>query len=442
MVKTVFVNGTTVTPAFLNAINNPIFDGSDLDGHAPKITNASLSDTPGDIKPEWQNFRDALKVSAGAGLSASYLSGSVTLPTGAVLTVIAGVVGLAASTTNYVFVSEQGTVIASAIAPIVGVPLAQVLTNANSVLQVIDLRPRFTVFPLASAIKVFGGTGEEGDFVASGSVTLSQGYNYFRNFTVPVGATVTISQFARILCSGDVTIDGTVEVTPLSLGGGFFITSALNVTGGLSGSGPGAGTGVNLSYGGASYNYAAAPYGSGGASGFGEMLSAGSARIASGGKGGGGIWIEARGKINVTGTIRAIGEAGGTGSLNSGTANISGGGGGSGGLVLLSSLSGINLLAASSIDVRGGAGGAAVAGASKGGGGGGGGQIVLISPSNNSSGIILVAGGADGTTLSGGTSLGGGSGAGFGGRGGGAALGAPTATSGQLVLRNFRGVGI
>ncbi|BAZ39388.1 hypothetical protein NIES4101_53410 [Calothrix sp. NIES-4101] len=434
MTKTTFTNGTAVTPEFLNAINNPVFDDADFDGHFPRITDADLSSSPGNVKPEWQAFRDTLKVSAGTGLSASYLGGAIILPSGETSTIAPATVSLTNNATNYVYVRSTGVVEVGLFLPSRCIPLAKIVTVAGAISgAVIDLRPRFAITPLANAIKVFGGSGDEGDYnLASGSATLDRGFYYYRNFTVAAGATLTISPFARIFCSGTVSIAGTVNISQFSSGGTSFSTQVIGNIGGLPGSGPGGGSGSSPT-GGQAYNYAATPYGSGGGSGF-LSITSGSGAIAPGGRGNGGIWIEAAGAVSVSGAINARGENGGVGSV-SGVGSSSGGGGGSGGLVLISSLTSITLTGAASIDVRGGNGGNGV-GNGDGGGGGGGGQVVLISPTITTTATIQLTGGSKGTTAGTG-SVGGGSGGGFGGAGGGQSAG----SNGQLITRNILPVG-
>ncbi len=435
MTKTTFTNGTIVTPEFLNSINNPIFDGTDFDGHFSLITDSDLSNVAGNVKPEWQGFRDTLKVSPGTGLSASYLGGAIMLPNGETGAIAPGVVTLGNNATNYVYVRDTGIVERGSFLPSRCIPLAKIITAAGIISgAIIDLRPRFSVLPLAIAIKVFGGSGDEGDYnLTTGTATLDRGFYYYKNFTVTAGATINISPFAKIFCSGDVNIAGTINVNFFASGGAVFQTSINNgPIGGLSGSGPGGGSGSS-NQGGQAYNYAATPYGSGGGSGF-ITLSTGSADIASGGKGGGGIWVEAAGSIVVTGSINARGESGKMGAV-AGVGSASGGGGGSGGLVLLSSLRSINVAFSSQIDVRGGAGGNGI-GNGDGGSGGGGGQVVLISPTINSIGTMLLSGGSKGVASSLGN-LGGGGGGGFGGTGGGQTAG----NTGQLITRNIIPVG-
>jgi hypothetical protein len=448
MAKTTFVPGQRVTSAFLNAINNPVFVSTpDDDGELGKITDADLSDASDQIKSGWYTFRDELKVTAGSGLVCNFTAGSVTLPSGAIQTISAGTITLVPGTTsitnNYIWLDASGSVVTGLTYPTISMPLALVVTASGAISSVADLRPRYRVAPVASAIKIFGGTGEQGDYsLASGTATFSDGFYYFRNFSVSAGATLTISRFAKIFCSGNVVIAGTVTVTTFSAGGTGFGTGGVSATsniGGLPGSGPGAGVGSGNDP--TAYSYAAAPYGSGGASGFYNSAAASGGNISNGGAGGGGLWIEAAGTISITtGTITARGGNADVGTSISGSPSISGGGGGSGGLILLSSLVSVTVGASATLDIRGGNGANATSGSAKGGGGGGGGTIVLISPNNNTSGSTLLrSAGSNGSDLGGG-GLGGGDGASFGGTGAKGTTGTGSSI-GLLVLRSFKAVG-
>ncbi|RCJ20117.1 hypothetical protein A6S26_05195 [Nostoc sp. ATCC 43529] len=436
MTKTTFVNGTTVTADFLNAINNPSFDGTDFDGHFAKITNDDLSDAAGQIKPEWTTFRDTLKVSAGTGLTASYTGGAVTLPNGTIAAIAPGTIALTDNATNFLYINSSGTVTAATARPLLALLLAQITTVGGAISgAVVDLRPRFIVSPRQEAIRSFGGSGGEGDYTLSGTATFDQGEYYFQNFTIQAGATLTIAGGAHIYVARNCSIAGTINVSTAVNGGAGFGTNVPGTVGGLSGAGPGGGSGSGI---GSAYNYVLARHGSGGGSGFCSLGSSSVGLVANGGRGGGGLIIECGGSISITGFINAKGGNGGDGTISSGSGSSSGGGGGSGGLVLLRSLTSITIFATATVDVRGGNGGNGNGTSARAGGGGGGGQVVLISPSNNTTGsTILLFSGTDGTET--GTAVGGGSGGGFGGSGG--QKGVILATSGQLILRSFIPVG-
>lgn len=456
MVKTTFVSGSVVTPEFLNAINNgPIFDGADLDGHRNPVSNADLDTSPGQILPEWQGFRDSLKVTAGTGLTANYQGGTVRLQSGVNATVAPGVIALQNNATNYIYVNELGVVAnQTTYIPLKGLLMAQITTVGGVISgAIIDLRPRFQVQPLFSAVRIFGGSGDEGAYTLSGTATLSQGEYFFSSLTINASAVLTIDKAVYIRVSGDVIINGTVNVTTATAGGGSYATAIHGgFLGGFTGTGIGAGVG-NVS-GGVSYSYILAPHGSGGASGFINNVDAinNGALIAPGGRGGGGLIIDAGGTITVNGVINAIGGNGGVGATSSPNSQVSGGGAGSGGLILLRSLRSIVASATATLDVRGGKGGNPAANSDSGGFGGGGGIISLIAPSVNTTGAtLLLAGGVNGATTANGTTPGGGgggAGGGFGGIGGslsvhpttGAVTSVP-ASAGLFIVRQFLPIG-
>ncbi|MBH8566700.1 hypothetical protein I8748_31885 [Nostoc sp. CENA67] len=439
MTKTVFVNGSPVTADFLNSINNPVFDGQDFDGHCPLITNSDLSSAAGQIKPEWEAFRDTLKVIATSGLTIGYTGGAVRLQDGSFVAINPGNLVLADNSISYVYINESGVIVQSTTYPLRALMLAQIFTVSGNISgSIIDLRPRYQVQPLFNAVKIFGGSGDEGNYSLSGTDTLSQGEYFFKSFTINAGAVLTIDKLAYIRVSGDVAINGTINIATATAGGGSFATTLPSGNlGGNSGAGPGAGIG-NLTNGSA-YSYLLAPHGSGGASGFVSISPGGNATIAAGGRGGGGLIIDCGGKITINGTITALGGNAGAGVLNSGSANISGGGGGSGGLILLRSLRQVVVSATAVLSVKGGNGSNGIVGNGAGGHGGGGGVVGIVSPSINTSGsTILLNGGTMGTT-SGDGSTGGGAGGSFGGLGG--LFPSIAAQSGQLILRQFLPIG-
>ena len=444
MPKTTFVRGTIVTKEFLNALQAIQFDGLDLDGHYPKITNAFLDNSSGALLNDWTAFKNALGVTSVAGLVATYTGGTVTLPTGTLATVTPGTIALANNATNYLYIDRTGTLIASIVYPSIGVPIAQIVTVGGAISgSIIDLRPRYQILPVPQSIKVFGGLGGEGSLlVPTGSTFFLSGEHWYTDITVQVGATLTINGSAFFYCSGNVQIDGTINVVPMVKGGqGFFGGLAIQVFPNTAGSGVGGGNSVNQAAS-AAYDYFTSPLGSGGAGGWVEIsANAGGGTITTprGGNGGGCFIVEAAGTITITGTINANGENGqGNTSIVQApaggyTAKISGGGGGSGGLIFLKSLKSITATAASSLSVRGGNGGNGFPNPTTqcSAGGGGGGYLALYSPNNNTTGATLSLTGGTSTYTAGFGSVAGGS---FGGVGG--AAGQP-GSNGILALRSL-----
>jgi hypothetical protein len=467
MAKTTFANGTVVTAAFLNAINNPVFvDTPDDDGEIAKITNASLSTASGQLLPEWQTFRDTLLVTAGTGLNANYTAGVVTLATGAQQAIAAGSVSLTASTTNWVFVDASGAVAVSTSVPLLGVVLASVVTTATVVSTVTDLRPRFEVKPIQESIKLIGGNGGDGSFATgvvstanpSGltSITLDREVYYFSSFTVNSGHTVTLSSgLTRIYCSGPVTITGTLTVSP-------FLSAMIIAEGGVILGGTSFRSDIDVvrgigAYRGPVHTWEAQPFGSSGGGAnwnFGGAASSLSTSLSGGlgGTGGGGLFIEAAGPVILNGTIEAVGGNGTSVTLgsNSGLLLVAGASGASGGLIHISSLISITRNNGSTLSVRGGNGANAQRGASVtstantvyGGRAGGGGYIVLIAPTITTNGTVTttLSPGTAGTNTTAPDSWNAASGGSFGGRGGNGRTPFEAAENGQLITRLIKPV--
>lgn len=443
-----FSDGDAWTPELAYAaFNSPVYDDQpQYLGHRQKIQDSELSDNASAIKTRFTGMENALKVSVESGLTLRYQSGAVRVPDGSQFSLVGGLVSAPDNSTSYVYVDINGTVFCAVNVPVQRLVLAKVITVAGQVSSLEDWRSLAlrAVQPLGTSIKVFGGSSTA-DKVCSQGEIFDLGFYYFRDFTVPAGVSITVDKWARIFCSGVVNILGTVNVTPLAAGAApfaIYVNTNGGGGGGLSGAGAGAGSGSSA-YGGSPYSYGAQAYGSGGGLGFVFGNVGASTVLGAGGRGGGGLWIEAADYVYVSGTINAKGENGSSGSVSSGTASISGSGAGSGGLVLLSSLRSVTATTSAVLDVRGGNGGTAITnitGASvMGGSGGGGGQVALISPTNNTTGAtILLSGGSRGTDV--GTTpqnLGGGGGGGFGGQGGQQSSG----SVGKLIIRNFVPIG-
>lgn len=434
------LNSIPTTEEF-NAFLRPKFNKNateeEFPGNLKRLTDDALANEAGNIKPEWQAFRDEMKVTGVVGTTATYNGGVVEARKGRIFQVIAaGSVALQNNATNYIFV-QNGAVSSNVTGfPLICLPMARVTLSGGAVSgTIVDQRPRFREAFRTDAIKVFGGSGDQGAYSQSGADSLTAGEYYFSSFNVANTGSVSITGAARIRASVGVTIAGSIIVAPSITGGrSFSINAGTTAVGASAGNGPGAGSGTTP--GGGTYNYLLGFYGSGGAAGL-ITNCVGSPGV--GGFGGGGLIVESAGDIVISGTITALGGTGGAGTLTSGTGSISGSGGGSGGLILLSSLTKISLTSTSLLDVSGGNGGAAAAGNAIGGGGGGGGQVVLIAPIIELNGSIVKNGGAAGANI--GTSgTGGASGGGFGGSGGAGSTG-QAGSAGILVLRYFLPVG-
>ena len=110
MVKRTFANGQRVDASWFNAIQFDIaFDGNiDLEGHYEKIPNYWLSDEPGNIKSDFYNTRNALKVEEVSGLTVSVQPGNVTLPNGTLVTIGLTNLVLDDNVVNIIYIDDQG----------------------------------------------------------------------------------------------------------------------------------------------------------------------------------------------------------------------------------------------------------------------------------------------------------------------------------------------
>jgi hypothetical protein len=456
MALPVYTYDSIPSDAEFNAFLRPVFNRDEgqeeFPGSLLRLRDTSLSNDPTQLKPRWETFERTLQVTAGAGLTANYQGGSVTLPSGLSAVLAPGAIAVVNNAVSFVYVNTSGAVETAASLPVISIPLAQITTVAGAITQVIDLRPRFAIQPISAAIKCFGGTGDQGNYTLSGSATFDQGEYYFRNFTINNTATLNVSRAVKIFCSGTCTIAGTVIVSAATTGGsmGFVAGNTTAPVGRVTGGGIGGGSGNP----GRTYNFVASPVGSGGSSGiiYPTGLSGDLAYPPQGGDGGGAFLVEAAGNIVVSGSIQVAGTPAVTTSIGvaMGNPRIAGAGGGSGGLISLRSLSSIVISNTAILDVRGGNGSDghgpndASNNAACGGCGGGGGQTLLIAPSVNTTGAtILLTGGNAGANRSGTPFYGGGAGGSFGGSGGNPGV-FPyniSGSAGLLTIRNFRAVG-
>lgn len=320
---------------------------------------------------------------------------------------------------------------------------------------------------VSDRVRSFGGNGGNGgttDYNSTNGATLGEGVYYYRNFTVTAGHTITVDKFARIYCSGTVTINGQIIVTQASYGG---VPGNLSFNGAQGGNvGFGVGRQRPLTAGdkygtaGTKYPWTLQPFGTGGTSGYGSSTAPSTSDYTAGGggNGGGGLIIEAAGAIAITlssagSSITANGTNGTNGTVSLGTASATGGGGGSGGVVVLSSLTSITFNANSQsfavISANGGNGGTGVTtildGSAGGAGGGAGGWVVLTAPTITYSGSptpTITVNGGNGSNLVG---IAGSPGGGFGGAcaGDGGVNGAGNGSagqSGQVIQRTWKEV--
>lgn len=149
MPKTIFADGTLVTPAFLNAVNNPVFvDTPDNDGEVTKIDDADMSNAADQLKTTAYTYFDQLLVSEGAsGLQLAYNGGVIILGDDTATTIASGTINAIDDSTSYVHVTTAGVVAIAAELPIRCISLARVVAGAGTISVIEDLRPRWQVLP-------------------------------------------------------------------------------------------------------------------------------------------------------------------------------------------------------------------------------------------------------------------------------------------------------
>jgi len=236
MAKTVLYPGSVVSAAFLNALNNPMFDGVDADGHMAKIADSSLD--PNGILSRVSTLTDALKVTGLSSSSVRVSAGAVNLPSGQLLALSTTDLTGLSSGTWFVVVDATGTLrVVPTVLPVCYV-LAQIVVGGASV-AVTDQRA--TVIPVRAALTpVFGGTSTQSFGVRStaggveGTTTWVQG-TVGSPYSVPTGVlncyNLTINSDAFwtapsgiliINASGSVNIAGTLNLTASVNGGNGF----------------------------------------------------------------------------------------------------------------------------------------------------------------------------------------------------------------------------
>lgn len=435
-----FTEGQTWTPdlAYLSFLAPYFDDQPSLLGHRARISDEELSVDPLALKTRFNNIDGSLKVYAFSGPTVAYGQGQVRLPDGRVVAVAAGLHTLPNDVQNTtIYIDRSGAIGSATTPPVVAFPLALATTVGGNLVSLSDYRSVAVrpLIPRGDSIRTFGGNSFTDETATQGKV-YNQGVYFFRDFTVPAGITVSFDRFTKVICSGNVNIAGTANVAAVSRGAVVYLDQVSNIQ---SPKRFGSGLG-NL---GDPYPFVAQPFGSGAGSGVGLCIS-GSAAYTLGqpGSGGGGLWIEAAGRLIISGTIAAQGQAGGASSTTGTNILLSGSGGGSGGLLYLASSIAILLTAAATVNLSGGNGGPAFVNATAGnafaagGHGGAGGVLCLFSPDTNYSGATInLNPGLRGSTAftnpgyyteNGDTltctgplnGIGGGFGAGFGGRGG------------------------
>jgi microcystin-dependent protein len=147
MPKTNFVPNTVVTAAILNAINNPVFVANPANyGELPLIQDASLDNSAGSLLSRSNEFLNAFLATTPGGLLVTISAGTIILADGTAVPKTAAQLNVPANATRIIWVDPFGVFQVGANNPNDGsVLLARVTSDATSVTNIIDLRPRFKI---------------------------------------------------------------------------------------------------------------------------------------------------------------------------------------------------------------------------------------------------------------------------------------------------------
>jgi microcystin-dependent protein len=178
MAKTLFTRGTRVTAQYLNSFREIVFDGADLDGHYPPLTDESLSPEPGNILNDFRSFTGALAATITNGLGISVAAGKVTLQNGQLVSFPTTQLNVANNSTQFVFVSALGQLEVQPTPPGTGILIAKVVTSGGAISLLEDLRPRFNygVGVITAPAVVAANPIPSGSIMAFGGVNLPVGW--------------------------------------------------------------------------------------------------------------------------------------------------------------------------------------------------------------------------------------------------------------------------
>jgi hypothetical protein len=187
MPKITVTQNLILPPSWFNAVARPLFNDGTEEGENPRITDDMLSNTPGQIKSQWQGFRDGLAVTAGSGTTINIAGGAVTGDAGNIVPVVATSRSLSPNAITFVWVDAAGNVQTGTSLPVQACPIARVTTLANSTISAIsDLRGRFAVLPQMRAVPVFGGNATNNVNYASNTSFFFRWANRLQQFHNPI----------------------------------------------------------------------------------------------------------------------------------------------------------------------------------------------------------------------------------------------------------------
>ena len=143
MAKTEAVYGLTLTPELINSLLNHNHLGENEDNSMTKISNAELSDASGQIKSDFYNYLNELKVVAsGNALEVVVQPGFVFLSNYQSRFISLTAVGLLDNASQLICINSAGAVERVLNQPPGSVLLARVTTTSGAVVQIQDLRSR------------------------------------------------------------------------------------------------------------------------------------------------------------------------------------------------------------------------------------------------------------------------------------------------------------
>jgi hypothetical protein len=246
------------------------------------------------------------------------------------------------------------------------------------------------------SLRVYGDGSADAREIST-NTTLADSNLMYTDFTVNAGSTLTVPSGTVIRCTGQFLNQGTIAVSPGTLGGNYPIFVGDSPPYGVAPAHPGI---SNRAAGlGAYGNRNLSQRGGDGGVGLTEVAAralrypganaggAGGGASSPGGGGGGSLTVLCQNGITNEGTIEADGRA------------ATGGGGGGGGVIILASATSVTSSAGSVISANG-ASGAAATTSTGGGGAGGGGIIHLMAPTVTTAGATISVQGGPGAETS------------------------------------------
>ncbi|MBW4462416.1 MAG: hypothetical protein KME47_19575 [Nodosilinea sp. WJT8-NPBG4] len=114
--------------------------GEDKYGHGPKVIDDWLDDEPDQIKAQFYNWKNRIKITEVSGLSVSYTYAAVLLTSGSSVAISAGSLTLPDNTSGRIYIDDTGAIVQRATFPQLCVPLAYFATSAGAITTLSDLR--------------------------------------------------------------------------------------------------------------------------------------------------------------------------------------------------------------------------------------------------------------------------------------------------------------